>query len=121
MEDAPLHPSSEYYGPRHHLVSESFNLLPFLYQRGVAYVLKWVVFAFRGLSWRVTCLPGLLGWPCTFSRELARLKAKELPHLPLQLLALKLYRHYRLGRIYKNVYISAISANLKDFFKNMPG
>jgi hypothetical protein len=25
----------------------SFNLLPLLYRRGVAYVLKWVVFAFR--------------------------------------------------------------------------
>jgi hypothetical protein len=60
MKDAPLHPLYELYGPRYHLVSESFNPLPFLYQRGVAYVLMWVVFAFRGLSWRVACLPGPL-------------------------------------------------------------
>jgi hypothetical protein len=49
-----------------------------------------------------------------FSRVLARLKAKELPHLPLQLLALKHYRLYRLGKILKHFYISAISANSKE-------
>jgi hypothetical protein len=36
-----------------------------------------------------------------FARELARLKAKEMLHWPLQLLALKLYLLFRLGQIYK--------------------
>jgi hypothetical protein len=48
---------------------------------------------------------GLSSWAwvdlVAFARELARLKAKELPHLPLQLLAFRLYRLYRLGKIYK--------------------
>jgi hypothetical protein len=56
-----------------------------------------------------------------FARELARLKTKELPHSPLQLLASKLYRLYRLGKIYKNVYISAISTNLKGSKNYMSG
>jgi hypothetical protein len=36
-----------------------------------------------------------------FTRELARLKAKEMLHWPLQLLAFKLYLLFRLGKIYK--------------------
>ena len=43
-----------------------------------------------------------------FARELARLKTKELPHLPLQLLASKLYRLYRSAQKYKIVHILAI-------------
>jgi hypothetical protein len=52
-----------------------------------------------------------------FSRESARLQANELPHLPLQLLALKLYRLGRLGKNLQSFYISAISASFKVFFK----
>ena len=112
MKDSPIHPFSELHGPRHHSLSERFILLPFLCQRCVAYVLKWVLFAFRGLSWHVTCPPGPLGDLGAFARELARLKGKELPHLPLQLLALRLYRLYRVGKIYTGFYISAILTNL---------
>jgi hypothetical protein len=36
-----------------------------------------------------------------FARDLTRLKAKELPHLPQQLLELNLYRLYRLGTIFE--------------------
>jgi hypothetical protein len=61
MKDIHLHLLSELYKPGYHLVSKNFNPLPFLYKRGVAYVLKWIVVAFRGLSWRVACLPGPLG------------------------------------------------------------
>jgi hypothetical protein len=61
LKDARLIHFFELHGPRHHLETKSSNPLPFLYQRGVAYVLKWVVFAFRGLSWRVACLLGPLG------------------------------------------------------------
>jgi hypothetical protein len=60
----------------------------------VAYVLKWALFAFRGQSWRVACPPGP--------------KTKELPHLPQQLLALKLYRLYRSAQKNKIAHILAI-------------
>jgi hypothetical protein len=36
-----------------------------------------------------------------------------MPHLPHNALAFKLYRLYRFGKIYKNVFFSAISTNLK--------
>ena len=36
-----------------------------------------------------------------FARELVRLMASETIHWPLQLLALKLYRLFRLGKIHK--------------------
>ena len=70
----------------------------------MAYVLKWVLFVIRGLSWRAWL--GLLGrWGDlgALARELALFKAKELPHWPSQLLALKLYRLCRSAQKYKIV------------------
>jgi hypothetical protein len=61
VQNSPICPFFGLYGRRNHVVSESINPLPFFCQGGVAYVLKWVLFAFRGLSWRVACPPGPLG------------------------------------------------------------
>jgi hypothetical protein len=44
----------------------------------------------------------------------ARIRWPQLPHLSPNSLALKLYRLRRFEKKYKNAYISAISANLKE-------
>jgi hypothetical protein len=75
--------------------------------------MKWGWFAFGGLTFP----PGPLVDLGASVRELAHLRAKELPNLLLQLLALKCYQLYRLGEILqKCLYLGHIGEFERFFF-----